>query len=74
MSYTARLENWKVIKDKKEFVLIGNVYDDRKNRFTDGDMIRTSLIEEDCENRNTDFDEGEKVKTKNSTYLLCRHY
>lgn len=67
---TARLENWYIRHgDIDNYVIIGNVYDDAKNRFHNGIQIRTSFIS--YEDYPVDsLDKGAVVETLNSNYLL----
>lgn len=57
-----RLENWQIISLPFHH-LIGDIYDDEKERFKDGDTIRTSPL------RSIDFAEG-TATTRNNTYRL----
>lgn len=62
---TAILEDWKFeghLKDDN-FHLSGKIYNDKKNRFNDGQKVYTSRIEE------INFQDG-WAKTKNSIYKL----
>lgn len=65
--YTGRLENWYIQQvTKKEFVIWGNIYEDKADRFFDGCHIHTSGI------KNQHVKSGDIVKTRNSAYLLGR--
>ena len=58
------LKNWKVEHYwDGNVVIYGEIYNDTKNRFSDGSHIRTSRV------HYIDFVEG-VAKTKNSTYNL----
>ena len=62
---TGVLENWAVDQStSKEFVIWGHIYGDTNGRFKDGTMVHTSGI------KNRKCEEGDVVKTRNSTYLL----
>lgn len=62
---TGRLENWFPNQvSSKEFVLWGEIYEDKLNRFSDGTFIHTSGI------KNRPLKEGDLVPTRNSLYLL----
>jgi len=58
---TGRLENWSYALNK----LHGDIYDDTKERFTNGTMITTSTIQNPL-----DLKEGAYARTRNSVYLL----
>jgi len=59
---TGRLENWYVANG----VVWGNLHDDVRKRWDDGEHIRTSTVQ----GSTTNLKEGEVVKTRNSLYLL----
>jgi hypothetical protein len=64
---TGRLEKWWRSKSRGgRDVLVGDVYDDVRDRFLDGTFIHTSQI------KDTDqcFEEGSTIKTTYSTYYL----
>jgi hypothetical protein len=66
VQHTGRLENWGLTDDKKN--LFGNIFEDAKERFTDGQYIKTTP-----QFGNMDLDdlkEGDLVVTKSSVYLL----
>jgi hypothetical protein len=66
---TGRLENW--IYDPLWNVVWGNVYDDARKRFRDGEWIHTSDIPVTRVGRTGDvLKEGDIIKTLNSKYLL----
>ena len=65
--YTARLENWFV--DNKSGCLIGDIYDDENNRWTNGQKIKTSKMQPMSLQTETPK-EGALISTMNSTYLL----
>lgn len=65
--YTARLENWAF--DKKQNVIVGEVYDDINNRFEDGSKIMTSNLMSMSVQVSTPK-KGAIMKTLNSEYLL----
>ncbi|QIG68142.1 hypothetical protein EVB55_207 [Rhizobium phage RHph_Y68] len=62
--YTARLEDWGVIDGKNQ--IFGNVFEDSKGRFDDGQYVKTSPSEQNLHL----LEEGDVVHTKNSVYLL----
>ncbi|QIG69779.1 hypothetical protein EVB81_210 [Rhizobium phage RHph_I46] len=62
--YTARLEDWGVVEGKNQ--LFGNVFEDSKGRFDDGQFVKTSPAFDDPK----DLKEGDLVSTKSSVYLL----
>ena len=59
------LKNWEVKKTywTDELVLFGQIYNDEKKRFADGELITTSPLVE------TNF-AGKVVNTRNTTYNL----
>ena len=60
------LKNWTIENFwDGSVVLYGEIYNDEKNRFSDGSHIRTSRV------RYIDFEQG-VVQTKNSTYHLAK--
>lgn len=61
-NHTARLENWGY--DRHWRCFYGNVFNDTKGRFQDGDLIFTSS----CDFQ--DASDGKVIKTLNSTYFL----
>jgi hypothetical protein len=65
---TGRLENWYKgnTRSTGTFRLLGEVYDDVRERFVDGAFIHTS----DIVNTDQCFEEGSVIKTHFSTYLL----
>lgn len=65
--YTARLENWAY--DKKQNVIVGEIYDDINNRFEDGSKIMTSTLKSMSLQVSTPK-EGAIMVTLNSAYLL----
>jgi hypothetical protein len=67
MSYDARLENWtEVNQDSRGFQLRGIIFDDKHKRWPNGEAIQTSLVSF------RHIAEGDRVETRNSTYLLGR--
>lgn len=62
---TARLEGWYRASDNN--VLWGFIYDDVRKRWEDGTNIHTSYIKDLA---SMELQEGDKVYTLNSTYLL----
>ena len=68
---TATLKNWEVVAvpDTNFYVIIGTCYGDTRNRFPDGEVIRTSGINKDDYPIDS-LDCGSVVKTFNSTYQL----
>ena len=67
---TGRLENWHVgmYEYDGEVMIWGDVYDDVNGRFMDGTYIHTSGI------KPQEFNEGDVVTTRNSTYLLGKKF
>lgn len=63
--YNAVLQDWQVFRRGTTTILLGNVYGDDKNRFQDGDGIRTSNVTSPAP-----FIEGNIVQTRNTRYLL----
>lgn len=62
---TGRLEGWRL--DLVHNILWGNLYDDVRNRWIEGQRIHTS----DLESKDpSSFKEGDIVDTRNSSYLL----
>ena len=62
---TGRLERWSVQYGLgKQCVVWGDIYDDVRERWPDGRTIHTSGIDV------VEFNEGDIVTTRNSTYLL----
>lgn len=61
---TGRLEYW--LPDDRG-IIWGNLFDDVRKRWHDGQWIHTSLI---TSHPNHDFKEGDIVTTLNSKYLL----
>lgn len=62
MSVTGLLENWSPFG----YAMTGEIHDDKNKRFDDGTTIRTSTVQGDM----TNLKEGDKIETRNSTYLL----
>ncbi|PCJ96735.1 MAG: dCMP hydroxymethylase [Hyphomicrobiales bacterium] len=63
--YDAKLENWVLVETPNDSYLLGNVFDDKKNRFPNGYCVRTTDV------ASTDpIAKGTIVRTKNSSYLL----
>lgn len=60
---TGRLENWYL---HGYVLLVGDIYDDIRGRFEDGQSIHTSAIKDNGDN----IKEGDVVQTRNSRYLL----
>jgi len=67
----SRIENWKRIADKKDIIIIGNVYGD--HRWPDDTMIRTSALLPMSMQVHTPK-EGYTINTLNSTYLLGKPF
>lgn len=65
--YTGRIENW--VHDKKQGVIIGDLYDDKRGRWIDGAKIMTSKLAPMSMQISTPK-EGVIVMTRNSSYLL----
>lgn len=63
MHYHARLENVQIVT--KNQCTFGEIYDDKKGRFTDGTPVRTSRVEDIIESRGKTY-----IKTMNTTYLV----
>lgn len=61
-----RLENWAVSGTQDNLRIWGNIFEDEKNRFTDGTFVRTSSIKSKLK----DIKEGFVVETRNSKYIL----
>ena len=60
-----KLENW--YKDQiaeEEFIIWGDIYNDKEMRFWNGQYIHTSGI------KNRDVKEGDVVQTRNNQYTL----
>lgn len=68
-NYTARLENWAY--NRKQNIIIGDVYDDKNGRFVDGSKIATSRLKPMSMQVSLP-EEGAIMTTLNSTYLLGR--
>lgn len=70
MEITGRLENWTY--DYFHNVVWGNIYDDVRGRFVDGQRIHTSDIPSTRLNGGdaSQFVEGSIILTLNSRYLL----
>ena len=64
---TGKLENWRMGDFNR---MHGEIWDDDKHRFHQGQRIRTSLVISPDDG----FTEGIIIKTKNSTYLLGKEY
>ncbi|AUR89844.1 hypothetical protein NVP1133O_43 [Vibrio phage 1.133.O._10N.222.51.E4] len=64
---TGRIESWAY--DKKQNVIIGELYDDIGGRWIDGTMISTSRLKPMSMQVSTPK-EGSIIVTLNSTYLL----
>ena len=62
MSVTGLLENWYPFG----YAIAGEIHGDKNKRFDDGTTIRTSTVQGDM----TNLKEGDKIETRNSTYLL----
>ncbi len=58
---TARIENWALANG----MVFGEIYEDSRKRWPDGQEIRTSMVDE-----GETVKEGHIVKTRNSSYLL----
>lgn len=65
MNITGKLENW--VYNKKQNVIVGNLYGDIHNRWEDGTPIVTSRLRAKQESTPK---EGAILQTANSTYLL----
>lgn len=63
---TGRLENW--YRDPMFNVFWGNLFDDVHRRWRDGQLIHTSYCVD------PDAEEGDVIKTLNSSYLLGKPY
>lgn len=64
---TGRLENW--FFDPMWKTLVGDIYEDARCRFGDGERVRTSKVMHKAAEINA-FKEGDTINTKNSVYLL----
>lgn len=64
---TARIENWAF--NKKQNVIIGDIYDDIYCRWRDGTLITTSLLKP-MSMQVSSPKEGAIMETLNSSYLL----
>lgn len=64
---TGRLENW--FFDPIWKTLIGDIYEDARSRFIDGERVRTSKLNHK-EKEIEAFKEGDIVNTTNSVYQL----
>ena len=64
---TGRIENWSY--NKKQNVIVGDLYDDIHGRWKDGQFIQTSSLLP-MSMQVSSPREGVKVSTLNSTYLL----
>lgn len=62
--YDAVLEDWNPLRPGDSTVIIGKIKGDEKGRYEDGEFIRTSAVIDGS------FEEGNIIKTRNSTYLL----
>lgn len=62
MEYDAKLEKWYMYGQS----IVGVIYGDKKNRFNDGEVIRTSTVYSDSD----EVKAGNVIHTKNSSYLL----
>lgn len=67
MSYTARLENW--AHDKKQNIIVGDIYFDIHGRWPDGTFIRTSRLKP-MSMQIASPKEGVVIATENSQYML----
>lgn len=66
---TASIKNWALVDlGKGDACITGNIYGDTKQRFEDGDFIRTSKFRLACHPEA--FKQGEMVRTAHSVYLL----
>lgn len=63
IQFDAELKNWKIVDYYGNYVVIGEIYGDKKNRFVDGTVVTTSSI------KSLDLEAG-ILKTKNSLYTL----
>lgn len=57
------IKNWTIVRWGNSVVVVGEIYNDSKNRFADGTSIHTSKL------THCDFEKG-VVETLNSTYNL----
>lgn len=63
MHYHAVLKNVRVVAKNK--CAFGEIYDDKKGRFTDGTLVRTSTVQDIIESGRKTY-----IKTLNTTYLV----
>lgn len=70
-AFDAVLHDWYVLDYQRghydTFVLVGTVTGDRKGRFADGRLIRTSFLLTPV----SEIDEGQIVQSLNTRYLLA---
>lgn len=67
MNPTGRIENWAY--NRKQNIIIGEIYDDKEGRFEDGVVISTSRLKP-MSMQVSKPKEGVVISTMNSTYLL----
>ena len=67
MSFHARIENWAY--DKKSNTIVGDIYDDIHERWTNGTFIQTSKLKP-MSMQLSSPKEGVVVATLNSQYML----
>ncbi len=67
MELTGRIENWSY--NKKQNVIVGEIYDDINNRWEDGQFIQTSSLLP-MSMQVSSPKEGVAISTLNSRYLL----
>lgn len=59
------LNNWEKVQINGAICVVGDIFNDIKGRFKDGDNIRTSAV-----TGSTNFKQGLVIQTRNSKYLL----
>lgn len=71
MAYDAVLKDWGfILYPVQRFVLIGAIYDDKKKRWIDGSVVRTSVVKEVFVTKGVSPYEYQYVRTRNSVYKL----
>lgn len=66
---TGRLENW--FWDEKHNIVWGDLYEDTRGRWREGQHIHTSWVQSHIEGQAR---EGDVIETLNSTYLLGKEF
>lgn len=65
MEYTAVLKRWFLVDTQWGYVVVGDIYGDKKERWPDGYRVRTSKIETFAIHNQSRY-----IITLNSTYKL----